>query len=83
MAKKLSPFMQERIQTVKTNRTRLGVSFEQIADDLDMNEVNIYATLRGRYSEDTADKTLSTIETYLKGALGVRYVQPYFGDLPK
>lgn len=83
MSKKrnLSSIELERIQTIKTNSRRANLSMEALAESLDTNTANTYGAFTGRYSEETTANTLSELETYLKGRLGVRYIEPYFDDL--
>lgn len=81
MKKTLSRRNKERVRTIKANITRLGVTAEEMSDDLEINVATIYATYRDRYIEETTNDTLSSIETYLRYRLGVRYIEPYFDDL--
>lgn len=79
--RKLSAIELERIQTIKTNSRRANLSMEALAESLETTTANTYGTFTGRYSKETTDNTLSELETYLKGRLGVRYIVPYFDDL--
>lgn len=82
MTEKLfTPVTKERISTIKANMKRKGLSFEDVANLIDETPANIYATLRGRYTEATTSNNLTEIETALAEVLGVRYIQPYFNDL--
>lgn len=81
MKKTLSQRNKERVITIKANIARLSMTIEDTADETDKNYANVLATFKGRYSEQTTDNTLSELEAYLKGRLGVRYIKPYFDDL--
>ncbi|MCZ9311617.1 hypothetical protein PAF15_06645 [Weissella koreensis] len=81
MKKTLSRHNKERVRTIKANIARLNIVIEELADDLEINPATIYGTFRGRYTDETTSDTLSTIETYLRYRLGVRYIEPYFDDL--
>lgn len=83
MSKKrtLSPVELERVQTIKTNSRRANLSMENLAESLETTTANFYGAFTGRYSEEATDNTLTELETYLKGRLGVRYIAPYFDDL--
>lgn len=85
MAKKraMTPVEVERVNTIKTNARRLNVSVENLADELGYTDAHVFGIFTGRYTSERTEVVLSEAETYLAKELGVRYVQPYFGDLPK
>lgn len=78
----LTPKEKERVTTLHANLKRADITTKDLGQHYSRSQAQVLDVLKGRYTSEVTDTWLTQYEHYLSTLLGVRYIQPYFNDLP-